>query len=74
MLSDFYKENPTDKVWWVSNIDTFGEHLFSFDKKVIFNLFRDYPNKLTKEQKEIFDKENPYWANFFKWRTEENKH
>lgn len=73
MLSDFYKENPTDKVWWVSNIDTFGEHLFSFDKKVIFNLFRDYPNKLTKEQKEIFDKENPYWANFFKWRTEENK-
>lgn len=73
MLSDFYKENPTDKVWWVSNIDTFGEHLFSFDKKVIFNLFRDYPHNLTKEQKEIFDKENPYWANFFKWRTEENK-
>nr|DAX70227.1 MAG TPA: hypothetical protein [Caudoviricetes sp.] len=73
MLSDFYKENPTDKVWWISNIDTFGEHLFSFDKKVIFNLFRDYPHNLTKEQKEIFDSENPYWANFFKWRTEEGK-
>ena len=73
MLSDFYKENPTDKVWWVSNIDTFGEHLFSSDKKVIFNLFRDYPHNLTKEQKEIFDKENPYWANFFKWGTEESK-
>ena len=73
MLSDFYKENPADKVWWVSNIDTFGEHLFSFDKKVIFNLFRDYPHNLTKEQKEIFDNENPYWANFFKWRTEEGK-
>ena len=73
MLSDFYKENPTDRVWWISNIDTFGEHLFSFDKKVIFNLFRDYPNNLTKEQKEIFDNENPYWANFFKWRTEESK-
>ena len=55
MLSDFYKENPTDRVWWISNIDTFGEHLFSFDKKVIFNLFRDYPHNLTKEQKEIFD-------------------
>ena len=73
MLSDFYKENPTDRVWWISNIDTFGEHLFSFDKKVIFNLFRDYPRNLTKEQKEIFDNENPYWANFFKWRTEESK-
>ena len=73
MLSDFYKENPTDRVWWISNIDTFGEHLFSFDKKVISNLFRDYPHNLTKEQKEIFDNENPYWANFFKWRTEESK-
>ena len=71
MLSDFYKENPTDQIWWIDNFDTVGEHLFSFDKKKIFNLFRDYPHELTAEQKEIFDKENPYWADFFKDRTEE---
>lgn len=68
MLSDFYKENEEDRIYWVSNLDTVGEHLFSFDKKKIYNLFADYPHNLTKEEKEIFDKENPYWANFFKDR------
>lgn len=68
-LSDFYKENPTDKIWWVIDLEhRIGSHLFSFDKKVIFNLFEDYPHNLTDEQKETFDKENPYWANFFKNR------
>ena len=38
---------------------------FSFDKKTVFNMFADYPYKLTEEQKRIFDKENPYWADFF---------
>jgi hypothetical protein len=56
------------KVKWVSDRNKIGEHLFTFDGKKIFNLFRDYPHKLTKEQKEIFDSENPYWANFFKDR------
>jgi len=65
LLGDFYKKNENDKIWWVDNIGTVGEHLFSFDKKQIFNLFRDYPYNLTKEQVEIFDKENPYWAEFF---------
>lgn len=64
----FYKENKNDIIWWVDNYDTKGEYLFSFDKKQVFNLFADYPFKLTKEQKNLFDKENPYWANFFKDR------
>lgn len=67
MKSDrWYKENPDDKIWWLDNSDEIvGEWIFSFDKNKRFNMFADYPKKLTKEQKEIFDKENPYWANFF---------
>lgn len=63
-LSNFYKEQDSDKVYWIAS-DHIGEHMFSFDKKIIYNLFADYPNNLTEEQVEIFDKENPYWANFF---------
>lgn len=63
--SKFYKENPNDKIWWVDNQEEKGVWLFSFDKKKVFNLFADYPEKLTPEQKRIFDKENPYWADFF---------
>ncbi|GAA0806739.1 hypothetical protein GCM10008910_45570 [Faecalicatena orotica] len=64
---EFYKNNPTDKIWWLET-EAIGEWLFSFDKKTVFNMFRDYPHKLTPEQKEIFDEENPYWADFFKER------
>ena len=66
---DFYKNNPDDKVYWLDNPDCKGQHVFSFDKKQTFNLFADYPHKLTKQQKEIFDSENPYWRDFFKDNT-----
>ena len=66
---EFYKNNEDDKIYWVDNTERIGEHLFSFDKKTVFNLFEDYPYKLTKEQKRIFDKENPEWAEFFKDRN-----
>ena len=74
MHYEFYKKNsPSDKVWWVSEYSddgdlSVGPLLISFDKKKIFNLFQDYPHALTKEQKELFDKENPYWKDFFKGR------
>lgn len=68
MQGDFYKQKATDKIWWVDTPDTVGEWLFSFDKVRIYNLFADYPHNLTKEEKEIFDRENPYWAEFFKDR------
>lgn len=65
----FYKKNPTDTIYWVDTVEDYkGLFLFSFDKKTVFNLFADYPHKLTAEQKAIFDKENPYWANFFRDR------
>jgi hypothetical protein len=58
------------KVVWVENPDAIGEHVFTFDGKRMFNLFQDYPYALTKEEKEIFDKEEPYWADFFKDRKQ----
>lgn len=66
---NFIKNNPDDMIWWVDNPENIGEWLFTFDKANVFNMFRDYPERLTKKQKEIFDKENPEWANFFKDRT-----
>ena len=64
-LDKFYKNNPSDVIWWVHNPEKVGEWEFSFDKKTVFNMFADYPYKLTPEEKAIFDEENPYWAEFF---------
>ena len=68
MKYKFYKEKDADSIWWVDNSDEVGVHLFSFDKVTVFNLFQDYPYKLTKEQRATFDRENPFWADFFKDR------
>ncbi len=64
--SNFYKEGyfPWEReegktIWWTSPVDVIGEIIFSFDKKKVFNFWQDYPEKLTKEQIEIFKKENP---------------
>jgi hypothetical protein len=70
VLSDFYKQNENDTIYWIDDLDNVGSHLFSFDKKKIYNLFEDYPDNLSKEEKEIFDKENPYWKEFFKNRQD----
>ena len=69
----WYKNNPTDVIWWKDTPDGVGEWLFSFDKKTVFNMFADYPKALTPEQKQIFDKENPEWADFFKDHQENNR-
>lgn len=65
--NDWYKEQPNEKIWWLDQHgEAIGEFIFSFDKKERFNLFRDYPWKLTPEQKKIFDEEQPFWADFLK--------
>ena len=64
----FYKNNPKDTIYWVDDPETVGIHQFSFDKKKVFNLFTDYPHKLTAEQREVFDRENPEWKDFFAGR------
>ena len=35
---DFYKNKKSDKVYWVDNMDSVGQHLFSFDMQIVFNL------------------------------------
>lgn len=64
----FYKNNPTDKIWWVDD-GKIGTNAISFDKKTILHLYRDYPHKFSREQVELFQKENPYWADYFSDRT-----
>ena len=62
----FSKLHPDDTIWDVSyRIPREGPILFSFDKIKIYNFWTDYPNNLTPEEKEIFDKEWTYWANFY---------
>lgn len=64
--SKLYKKNPNDKIQWVDN-NKIGVFEFTFDGgKTVFNLYADYPQKLTPEQRALFDKENPYWVDYFK--------
>ncbi len=68
----WYKDDPDDKVWWLDNGRyRVGEHIFSFDRRTEYNLFADYPYCLSKEHINLFDKENPFWADFFKERKME---
>lgn len=64
MSDRFYKNNPNDKIWWKETEER-GAWEFSFDKVTVFNMFQDYPWKLTADQKALFDEENPFWADFF---------
>lgn len=66
MLNEkWYKNEPSDKIWWLDNGDDIGEFVFSFDKKKKYNMFADYPHNMSKEEVKIFDAENPFWADFF---------
>lgn len=69
----FSKATPENQVWEIENELRIGELLFSFDGKNVYNLWVDYPHNFTKEQKRIFDKEQPYWAKFFRHRSKKPK-
>lgn len=66
----FYKKKDNDKIWSVEEIGYIGKLLYSFNKKNIYNLWTDYLHNFTKEEKELFDKENPYWKEFFSGRDQ----
>lgn len=68
MLDNWYKNEETDLIWW-KYTDQIGEWIFSFDKKKEFNMYEDYPTKLSMEQRKLFDKENPHWAEYFRDRA-----
>ena len=40
-------------------------HVAGFFASYEYNLFQDYPYKPTKEEKALFDQENPHWRDFF---------
>lgn len=64
-----FKRNEDDIIQWVDN-DMLGIFEFTFDGgATVYNMYRDYPYKLTPSEKAIFDKENPFWAEYFKGRT-----
>ena len=65
----FRKNNPDDIILWVDNAnECVGEWLFTFDKQKIYNMFADYPHRLTEKERAIFDRENPEWKQFFRNR------
>lgn len=70
-----YKDSKDSKMWWVDKtkdgVVVIGENLFTFDKKKVYNLFADYPDKLSVKDWIIFCDENEYWVEFFKDRNEE---
>ncbi len=62
----WHKHNPNDLIWWGGDPEEIGVIEFTFDKKTVYNVFRDYPKGvLTAKQKEIFDRENPFWKEYF---------
>ena len=67
----FYRKDKDSKVRWAYVKGYKGIHIFSFDRKKTFNLFQDYPYKLTEEEKRIFDECEPFWARFFNNRTKD---
>ena len=63
-----YQDEESAKLWWVAT-KQFGPRYFTFDKKNVFNIWPDYPYKLSKKQLEIFDNATGYyWHNRFKDR------
>ena len=69
MCGEWEKKNDGDEIWWNLTDGDDGNFTFTFDKKKVFSLYRDYPWALTPEQKIIFDRENPFWAKYFAARS-----
>ncbi len=63
-LTEFSKEEENCPIWKIyTKANSKGEPwLFSFDKKTVYDFNADYPDNLTAEQLELFNKHCPYMA------------
>lgn len=59
------RNNPGDRISWKHSNEDNMVFRFDDDPKTEYYLYRDYKS-LSGERKFIFDKENPYWAAFFR--------
>ena len=60
------KKNEGDTVEWASNTGRVGVFLFRVGPGgKVYNLFEDYPQKLTADELATFNRENPFWVEFF---------
>ncbi len=65
-LQEIPKESDDEKMSWFAPYDEKGAMLFSFDDgKNLFSVFGGGKNELTREQIEIFKKENPDMAELY---------
>ena len=59
---EFFQRKKGNLIWWIDCFDDdkriIGDFRFSFDRKKVFNFWRDYPEKLTDERIKIFQNEN----------------
>ena len=63
-----FNDEECETIYRVKDLKHIGGILISFDKKTIYNLWTDYPQKFTPGQIETIRKEIPYWYNFFRNR------
>lgn len=56
---EFYKEKENSKIWRVEEYTINDDGIMEMEKGLMLFSFH-------KEEKEIFDKEYPFWSSFFK--------
>ena len=59
----FYKEKPNAIIWHTYPVkENFTTYFFSFDQRIIYEFWEDFPQNLTREEVYLFTKENPRMA------------
>ncbi len=69
---DEWEKEPGHKMSWSGEKGAFGAILFSFDDgKTVYNVYGIQKEKITKEESEIFWRENPTLARLFQGHPED---
>lgn len=59
----YFEKDEGGRFWWVRFDDRIGMLAFTFDRKKIYYYFSgDYPDRLTAEERRIFEEDCPFWA------------